>query len=156
MLGRLLVLRLLLCCALLAGLGTAPALADPPRFGASKTPLGKVKFEGTEATVWIDPASPARETILVSVEFARPAGRPKIAADRLKLWVLRNNFLSGLPALVNEDSFEGETLPEIPGKDGVYVQAWFEYDDFELEHLAAVVVSLDGELTLFKLPPQRK
>lgn len=120
--------------------------------------LGTVKIDAFQAEVQLGEAVDDHEHLVVTIRGVKPKGASHVRTDRIKVWLLRSHFKSGGPALALAAYPEKLDLPEREVPMGIEVQATFKFSNRGLrrEHMFAVVVAIDDEPNVFKLPQARK
>lgn len=124
---------------------------DGEERGAS---IGTVKIDAFAAKVHLEDTIDDEAQLVLTICGIKPTHAPGVRADRIKVWLLRSNFTSGGPAMALEEYPEQPNLPERAVETGVEVQATFKFASRGLhrEHMFAVVIAIDDNLKVFKVP----
>jgi hypothetical protein len=124
--------------------------------GEKSAAVGRVGVGKHEATVEFHDASAAKKLYHVTLAFAKPVEAPGVKVARIQVWLL-GEYDSAFPALgMGKITLDG-ARSEDTEVDTFQSKAVFSfYADAARSQLAAIVVAIDGEPKLFKLPPPRK
>jgi hypothetical protein len=116
--------------------------------------IGGFAVDKSRATVAFQDKKKDKGRYLVTLTINRPEDSPGIKASRIQVWLLSKGFDTICPACVlDEISFDGVASrgheDEVIKKTAVY--------SFQAVHdratMFAIVVAVDGEPKLFKMPP---
>jgi hypothetical protein len=114
--------------------------------------LGSLKVGEHMAQVFFQYPEDDGKRYCVDVAISKPVNAPHIESERLEVWLLAKG---GKAATLKDRPHKGPLI-EVNTR-GATADAifWFERDAARGD-LAAVVVSVDGEFQVFKVPPPKK
>jgi len=124
--------------------------------GENSAALGRVGIGKHEATVEFHDASAAKKLYHVTLAFAKPVEAPGVKVARIQVWLL-GDYDSAFPAMRVREITLDAVRSEDTETDVFRSKAVFSFfADDARKQLAAIVVAIDGEPKLFKLPPPPK
>jgi hypothetical protein len=129
-----------------------PAAAGEPEAEKVLT-LGSVKVAGFNGTVLFQYPEDDARTYRIDVAISKPNGTDPIQSDRLDVWLLAR----GSRAVAAKDRPRKGPLIEANSAGTTADAMYFFARDVPRQELVAVVVSVDGEPHVFKIPaPPRR
>jgi hypothetical protein len=133
----------------------AAGLRVPAAHAAGKVEsIGKVAVDKYEATVEFQDDQKDNDHYLVTLTIKKPKDTPGIRADRIEVWLLSKGFNTICPACVLDEISVDGVRSEGRHREEIKTTAVYRFvAAHDRATMFAVVVAVDGEPKLLKMPP---